>query len=109
MSEPKFTPGQWLRVGNFVYELEHAGYRKGVEQFRNRFSISVNNDNQALSAGEIEAIARKVQALPKLFAALEKAVAQYGKPGGPWNVPSEPGTWIAEAKAAIARARGETP
>lgn len=34
-------------------------------------------------------------------AALQKAVDDYGKPGGPWNVPSEPGTWLQMAKAAL--------
>ena len=33
---------------------------------------------------------------------LEKAVGDYGKPGGPWNVPSEPGTWITMARQALA-------
>ena len=33
--------------------------------------------------------------------ALEKAVADYGQPGGPWNVPSEPGTWLHMAKQAL--------
>jgi hypothetical protein len=37
------------------------------------------------------------------------AVASYGKPGGPWNVPSDPGGWIALAKDWLeeAQARGE--
>ena len=33
--------------------------------------------------------------------ALEKAVHDYGQPGGPWNVPSEPGTWLHMAKQAL--------
>lgn len=37
----------------------------------------------------------------KLVAALKKAIADYGKPGGPWNVPDEPGTWIAMAREAV--------
>ena len=36
-----------------------------------------------------------------LRAALQKAVDDYGKPGGPWNVPSEPGTWLQMAKDAL--------
>lgn len=42
-----------------------------------------------------------------LIAALEHAVAKYGKPGGPWNVPSGPGGWLATAQAALAKAKGE--
>lgn len=46
-------------------------------------------------------------AAPDMYKALEKAVEEYGTSGGPWNVPSEPGSWIALAKAALAKARGE--
>lgn len=42
-----------------------------------------------------------------MLTALEKAVADYGKPGGPWNVPSEPGEWIEMARNAIEKARDE--
>lgn len=51
--------------------------------------------------------ARLIAAAPELLEALEKAVADYGKEGGPWNVPSEPGSWIEMARAAIAKAKGE--
>jgi hypothetical protein len=36
-----------------------------------------------------------------LEAALSRAVDAYGKPGGPWNVPSEPGSWIDQARQAL--------
>lgn len=39
--------------------------------------------------------------------ALEKAVDDYGKPGGPWNVPGKPGTWLCLAKEALAGREGE--
>lgn len=54
--------------------------------------VDINDHNEIVSA---------------LVEALEKAVEDYGKPGGPWNVPSEPGTWLAMAQAALAKARGE--
>lgn len=38
----------------------------------------------------------------KMLSVLKRAIELYGKPGGPWNVPSEPGSWIAEAKEAVA-------
>jgi hypothetical protein len=47
-----------------------------------------------------------ISAAPDLYEALTKAIADYGKPGGPWNVLSEPGTWIEMAKQAIAKADG---
>ncbi len=39
-----------------------------------------------------------------LLETLQEAVTVYGKPGGPWNVPSDPGGWLDRALAAIARA-----
>ena len=30
-----------------------------------------------------------------------ETVDDYGKPGGPWDVPSEPGTWLQMAKEAL--------
>jgi hypothetical protein len=38
------------------------------------------------------------------LAVLGEAVALYGKPGGPWNVPSEPGGWLARARDVLERA-----
>ena len=50
--------------------------------------------------------AKLLAAAPELLAALKYAVEKYGAPGGPWNVPSDPGGWISRAKAAIAKAGG---
>lgn len=33
--------------------------------------------------------------------ALAEAVEKYGKPGGPWNIPGESGSWIAKAREAL--------
>ena len=52
--------------------------------------------------------AHLIAAAPDMYEALEMAILEYGKPGGPWNVPSSPGSWIDKAKAAIVKARGET-
>ena len=49
----------------------------------------------------------QVDAARAMYQALSEAVEKYGKPGGPWNVPGEPGTWIAKARAALRKARGE--
>lgn len=48
-------------------------------------------------------------AAPRLLAALERAVNLYGSEGGPWNIPSNPGAWIAQARASIAAAKGPKP
>jgi len=61
--------------------------------------IASTNDDKAANA-------RLIASAPDLLAALEKAVADYGKPGGPWNVPREPGTWIWMAERAIEKAKG---
>ena len=37
-----------------------------------------------------------------LWTVLEKTIAVYGQPGGPWNVPREPGQWITVATDALA-------
>lgn len=44
-------------------------------------------------------------AIDALTFALQNAVDQYGQPGGPWNVPSEPGLWLADAKHALEMAK----
>ena len=45
--------------------------------------------------------------IEELIALLRDTVAAYGKPGGPWNVPSEPGSWIARARDLLAKIDGE--
>lgn len=49
--------------------------------------------------------ARKVDGLEKerdrMREVLAEAVEKYGKPGGPWNIPGEPGSWIAKAREAL--------
>lgn len=53
-----------------------------------------------------EEIATLIAAAPDLLGSLERAVSLYGQPGGPWNVPNDPGSWLEQARAAIAKARG---
>ena len=86
----KFTPGPWEVTcdGNMV---EHA-----------------SDDIADLFGENYKANAALIAAAPDMYAALVKAVADYGKPGGPWNVPSEPGTWIHSATSALSKARGES-
>jgi len=52
-----------------------------------------------------ERAADRIEAADELAAVLDEAVEKYGKPGGPWNVPSEPGSWIAKARTALAKYR----
>lgn len=47
-----------------------------------------------------------IAAAPELLEALQYAVEKYGKEGGPWNVPSDPGGWLERSRAAIEKATG---
>lgn len=35
------------------------------------------------------------------LAVIREAVALYGKPGGPWSVPGDPGGWLSRARATL--------
>ena len=84
---PRFTPGPWQEWGSRVTSVQRLWVCGYVPDKHNASLIS---------------------AAPDLYDALSKAVADYGKPGGPWNVPSEPGTWIDMAKKALEKAdKGE--
>lgn len=86
MSGEETKVGQWHRDGNCIYQLQHAGWKKGVEQFRNRFSIWVQNDSGEMTPEELEAISRQVESLPGLLAACRSLVAhvrrKYAVPDG---------------------------
>lgn len=114
MAETKFTPGPWY--------LHEAFVRPGMGNVRGMWVRRVFGENEdqwkdsriALATGRADenlsvvvAIGNLIAAAPELYQALEKAVESYGKPGGPWNCPDEPGAWLAMAQAALAKARGE--
>jgi hypothetical protein len=46
-NDEQATPRPWLRDGRLIYALQSTGYRKGVEQFENRFSASFQAKNEA--------------------------------------------------------------
>ena len=88
----KFTPGPWEK-GGLIVDARGIIIRQQWEGTR--------------IIDEIEPNAHLIAAAPDMYEALEAAILEYGKPGGPWNVPSSPGSWIEKARAAIAKARGE--
>ena len=92
-----FTPGPWTSV----HDCDDEYYIEVTSRF--------SGHKCQLGSGSFDnANAFLIAAAPDMYAALVKAVKDYGKPGGPWNVPSEPGTWIHSATSALAKARGES-
>lgn len=92
----KHTPGPW--------KVMPYGKARGIPVQRGKeggFLVYGKSKKREIADANL------IVSAPDLLAALEKAVEHYGKPGGPWNVPSDPGTWIADARAAIAKAKGE--
>ena len=92
MSDTMFTPGPWVVDGTLVYA--DVGIQPHITDTGGFTDEPIAN-------------ASLIAAAPDMYEALEEAILEYGKPGGPWNVPTEPGTWIDKAKAALVKARGE--
>lgn len=103
MTEPKFTPGPWLRTDGdtMVYALEHDGYRRGEEAFRNRFHASIYLDRRA-DRSEGIANAALIAAAPELYTALERLLEDYRR-----EMPYAFTAAIHNAVAALEKARGE--
>jgi hypothetical protein len=101
----KHTPGPWLRDGRTVYALMSVGFRRGVEQFANRFWAGVQAGPEC-SDEETEAIARLMEAAPELLEALIKleAMAERYRPQGAPLPDAQK-----QARAAIAKATGDQP
>ena len=104
MSEQtQHTPGPWTAV-----PCIREGYWIAVN--KQPFSVVATLDEEgrygAIEGDNAEANARLIAAAPDLLAVVEEAIERYGKPGGPWNVPTDPGGWMDRAKAAVTKARG---
>jgi hypothetical protein len=90
------TPGEWLLVDRTVYSLEHDGWRKGVEQFRNRFSCSISRDGSGAPEDELVANAEFIvaakHAMPALIA-LARRAAPLAHPIGQGSADPILATW----------------
>lgn len=101
-SKHSFTPGPWVcgtHPANHELNIIKPvlfGSRVVVLPKCEGGHISIKNKADALL----------IAAAPELFEALEYAVEQYGKPGGLWSVPNDPGGWLERARSAIAKAKG---
>lgn len=78
------TPGPWERNHTTIYALEHHGWRKGKEEFRNRFSIQVI-PGPAIPPEEIQANARLIEAAPDGYEAAKEALAWIWDPDADAN------------------------
>ena len=71
------TPGPWERQERTVYALQPHGFRKGEQQFSNRFSANVQGgrdaDGNVTPEAELEAHARLIAAAPALLGKLDEA------------------------------------
>lgn len=70
MSE--FIRGPWEQSGCTVYALCHDGWRKGVEQFRNRFTAHVQDAHTDIK--ELEATACLIASSPDMYDAIKAAL-----------------------------------
>ena len=110
------TTGSWIDGWGKGITGPRAAFTILIDKAKTQDYKIVSGSNKELiciipsgkhSEGNEDSISALISAAPDMYKALEKAVEDYGKPGGPWNVPFEPGSWIALAKAALAKARGE--
>jgi hypothetical protein len=112
----RHTAGPWLRIGTTVYALVSAGLRRGVEQFKNRFTIQVQRDHECPEE-EAVANARLCEAAPDLLAVAEceQAMEMSVREGWPilerhgWDPRSDiiPSNFVRNLRrAAIAKATG---
>lgn len=79
MSETRYTEGNWQIADTTVYCLEHAGWRNGVQQFRNRFYAGVYGHSDTPKE-ETEANVRLIAAAPKMLEALQSILAWHANP-----------------------------
>lgn len=74
------------------YEFRHGAVYLGKTKI-----LDVWSGQQA----EIDRLVALANAGQDMQAALKQAIAAYGRPGGPWNAPSDPGGWLETARAAV--------
>lgn len=102
----KYTPAPWFVEGTTVYALEHYGWKKGEEQFCNRFTASVQR-GQKENKDELLANAQLISSAPELLEALQWYIenddVRLEMAGNEFYA-----NGYYKAKAVIAKALGET-
>ena len=74
---------------------EVARLRAWIEAVRNNSALMAHAISERDRADKTE------RERDEARAALHMAVETYGQPGGPWNVPSDPGGWLHAARKAL--------
>lgn len=101
------TPGPWLIEKSLVYSLMHHGWRKGIEEFKNRFSCRIEHDISC-DAEERKCTVDLIAAAPELLEMLEAALPYVIGAYECAFPDAEKNEWLAEEiRAAIKKARGE--
>lgn len=93
---------KYYYVGPFGEIIERIYLDDILEEPRKTFGNFFRTREEAESA--LERVKKALKGIDEnklLREALEEAVAMYGKPGGPWNVPGDAGGWISKARKAL--------
>ena len=96
----------WQREGNLLYTLEHDGWAKGVEQFRNWFMVRFEK-GRGVPQEEIEKAMALFMAAPELLAALKDYMSQFGQALELYDIPYGQAQRNADANARAAIAKVE--
>lgn len=107
--ETKFTPAPWTAKRNTAYwEIsifdENGFYRAGIGDAA---ATQVSNHNEEAKEAEQKANAQLMAASPELYEALRLALEYWNHRQKRYKNRSP--AWVQEARAALAKARGEQP
>lgn len=90
-----------ISEGGLIY---HTNFHDDYAFDNNRLSFGNCFRTREEAESALERVKKALKGIDEnklLREALEEAVAMYGKPGGPWNVPGDAGGWISKARKAL--------
>lgn len=85
-----------VNIGYYIYSPDFIDeeHRKSGNFFRTR-------EEAEAALERVKKALKGIDENKLLREALEEAIAMYGKPGGPWNVPGDAGGWLDRARKAL--------
>lgn len=105
MTKAAHTPGPWLSEGTTLYALNDDGVNRFQASFGpGHLTYTRRGSDERTSHEEVDANIALAKAAPDLLEALERMT--YLQSGGPVKS-SDADKWLKEARAAIAKAKGE--